>query len=273
MLTQAASAKAGEEWPYTVALIPLKYLFVDERYQRPRQEAFISKMAERFDPTLVGVIDVAQRGERFAILDGRQRLGMMEIVGKTAAWCAVYESMSLRDEAEFFWKKNSDRKSVKPYYKFRARVVAEDQVASRVLGVVHGCGFDIALAPNDKDMIGSVGALEDTFLYRDKAGQECLTPSLITLRESVYGTPKSVDGEIIRGVGRMYEGFGDTLDQDRLIAAMSKMGAETIWKMSHERAATLGKGRSHGWQAAHVILDAYNMAGSRGKLPEDGLAT
>lgn len=272
MLTRAASAKAAEEWPYTVALVPLKYLFVDERYQRPRLETFIRRSAAQFDPDLVGVLDVAPRGERFAVLDGQQRLGMMEIVGKTACWCAVYGQMTLREESDFFWKKNDRRKNMKPYYKFRARVVAEEPKAVRILGVVHGCGFDVGEKPNDSDTIAAIRALEDSYGYTGEHRDESLTPALITIREGIYGYPKSTDGEIIRGLGRFWSLFSDEeVDMARLAQSLAGVGAPAILGQARDHMYLQG-GHTKGWQIARVILTEYNKVSRRGRLDASRLA-
>ncbi len=106
-ITTAQRKAWQREWPFTVELLSLDWLFADERYQRELIPAFVQAKAARFDPTLVGVLDVSERDETsFALLDGLQRSGMCAEVDKQAVWCAVYRGMTLADEARHFADKN-----------------------------------------------------------------------------------------------------------------------------------------------------------------------
>src|SRR5262245_33102389 len=94
---------AREEWPFEVKLLPLDRLLVDDTYQRPPHKKFIADNVEAFDETLVGTIDVSERRNGYAILDGQQRYLMMQQVRKAACYCSVYTGMSVPEEAAFFY--------------------------------------------------------------------------------------------------------------------------------------------------------------------------
>ena len=118
---------AQDDWPFDQKLLPLDVLFADSSYQRPVNWPFVRKESARFDPTLVGAIDVAQRSpSSYAILDGQQRMQMVRMVGKGTVWASVYVGLDLPSEARFFLHKNRDRKSVHPYYTYVARLTARD---------------------------------------------------------------------------------------------------------------------------------------------------
>ena len=83
-------ADAVDEWPFRVELLPLDALLVDDTYQRPVSWLFVRNEAARFDASLVGTIDVAQRSpSQFAILDGQQRSQIVRLVGKRTIWASV----------------------------------------------------------------------------------------------------------------------------------------------------------------------------------------
>src|SRR5262245_54278319 len=139
-----ATALPGKEWPFKVILVPLTKLFPEEEYQRPVEEDFVRKLTLTFDERLVGSIDVSAREDgRYAIIDGLQRVTAMIRIGKTHCYCAVYEGLSLAEEATLFFHKNRDRKQVHPYYHYRARLVAGDPSALAIEQIVKKAGFKL----------------------------------------------------------------------------------------------------------------------------------
>src|SRR5262249_42967986 len=103
---------AQDEWPFRVELLTLDSLFAADEYQRPVNWPFVRREAARFDPSLVGTIDVAQRSpQQFAILDGQQRSQIVRLVGKQTIWCSIYLGLDLASEARFFLHKNRDRRA------------------------------------------------------------------------------------------------------------------------------------------------------------------
>src|SRR5262252_750846 len=137
---------ATTEWPFAVELLPLADLLVDHKYQRPPQQAFVDKLISEFDETLVGILDVAHRGNgTHAILDGAQRYQAL-LKFKQTAWCAVYKGMSLAEEAMFFYRKNRNRRSVHPFYQFRALMVTGDKQSLAINKIVEDTGYKLGIA-------------------------------------------------------------------------------------------------------------------------------
>src|SRR5262245_2473755 len=94
------------EWPFRVERLPLAACFADPAYQRPANWSFVRSSAARYDPTLVGTIDVAQRGPgSYAILDGQQRSEIVKLVGKETIWASIYVRLDAASEARFFLHK------------------------------------------------------------------------------------------------------------------------------------------------------------------------
>ena len=182
----------GEEWPFRVELLPLDALLVDEAYQRPVSWPFVRREAARFDHSLVGTIDVAQRSpSTFAILDGQQRSQIVRLVGKGSIWCSIYVGLDLQSEARFFLLKNRDRKSVHPYYTFRAMFASGEPDAVAIQGIDERYGYRLNVqAANERhpEQIAAVSAL--TTAYGRKRASTGATRS--TRRSGRSGPRRSV---------------------------------------------------------------------------------
>lgn len=260
-LPRSDKLRAEAEWPFEVGLIYLTDLMVDHTYQRPPDEPFIKRGAADFDPTLVGTIDVNAREDgTFAILDGQQRAGMMQLVGKTACYCSIYRGLSLEDEAGFFFRKNKDRKTMLPYYSFRARAVAGDQEARNINAAVEALGFRLDAKTNDLDVIGAIRAVETAWRYTSPHRSESLTPALLTIRQS--GVPQAgrkgaFDSTIITALGRFWQAYDDTQVERAVVAdVLSEIGPTNIIGATRERMVVSKAGAS--WEGARVITEHVN---------------
>jgi|SRR5215471_734758 len=245
VLPDLEAKRAHAEWPFDVYLVPLDVLILDD-YQRPPHHEFIAHGAANFDETLVGTIDIAERskGKIYAILDGQQRFHMMRQVGKSACWAAVYTGMSLQDEAGFFYRKNKDRKSMNPYYSFRARRMAGDEEAGTITQIVEMEGFSLGPVSNDDTVIGAIRAVERA--YQMPGGEirdNCLQPTLALLREAFRGRKGSFNAWVIQGFGRFWQAYPDNeVNMERLILGLQEIGPAGL--LASARDSAIGQPRT-----------------------------
>jgi hypothetical protein len=222
----------GQDWPYTVELLQVDDLFADQDYQRPEHDQFIREMLIGFDERLVGTLDVSRRStgkKRLAILDGQQRWATMRQIGKKTVWCAVYEGMDITDEAAFFYHKNRDRKTMAYYYAFRARQLSGDSNAVLIGEIVEETGYKLGPNTDSLDVIGAVKAVEDVYELPGGRWGNALTPSLATMRSCFYGRPSSLDGALLRGLGRFFSLFDESeLQMDHWKEMLTSLGPQLI---------------------------------------------
>jgi len=239
------------DWPFHNELIPLEQLFVDHSYQRPQLWPEIRKMAMMFDPTLVGNLDVSHRSNGTnAIMDGQQRFEAMRRVGKTACWCSVYTGLDLPAEANFFIDKNTKRKSVQPYWTFRARITAGNERAIELEKTVARHGYRVVSNSgegHDDRNISAVAALEAA----QKRGM--LTPTLKALRGG-FGLEGGTNGGLIRGLSVFFHDLPDA-EVERVRGLIEKRGPN--WFVLRARETSRGYG---GIDKAtlRVLFDEYN---------------
>jgi len=265
--------RAKAEWPYEVGLIPIVDLVIDDTYQRPPHRAFIVEMAENFDESLVGTIDVSRRKPNlFAVLDGQQRVEAMRLVGKTAAFASIYDGMSIQDEAAFFYRKNKDRRAMKHFFAFRARIVAGDPVAIKINEIVEMQGFSLGPSSNERDTIGATTSIENAYMYGSNWRDESLTPTLVTIREAWLGRNGSLDGVLIGGLSRFWQHFSDEeVDMATVVETLQSFGGpKNLIGLAREKQAVssaISRGMSIQAVTARVLAENYNKkmrAGRRG---------
>ena len=250
------------DWPFRVELVRIPLLIVDHTYQRPADWFFIRKTAASFDERLVGTIDVAQRsrGSAYAILDGQQRFEAMRLVGKTTVWCSVYQGLDHQAEARFFLHKNQDKKAIHPFYTFRARLTAGDEIATKIDKLTKKIGYRISItnSVHNDDNISAIAALEETYKRRTPHGADALTPTLELLRQATYGRRSGQHSNLIRGLGRFFSLYPQDdrpLDWTRLIDMLGP-GPEILLGMARERARENNSTVEH--HMVRVLVDAYN---------------
>lgn len=255
-------------WPFEVKLLTTASLMADSSYQRPPQKSFIAKMASSFDETLVATLDVAAREDgSFAVLDGLQRLETLRKIGRPNVWCAVYDGMSIADEARFFYRRNRERRSVHPFYQFRARVLMGEGRAKAIDRIVRGEGFRLNTSAAPDQNITAIKAVEDAFSYSSLARSESLSPTLHLIRGALFGRKGAKDGEVLRGLARFFQPFyDDEIDHAHLAEVLQHVGPINLIGQAKDKLAGGRHGHSAGYEVARELLTLYNRSRKNGKL-------
>jgi uncharacterized protein DUF6551 len=249
---------AQDDWPFRVELLPLDALLIDEAYQRPVGWAFVRREAARFDPTLVGTIDVAQRSpSTFAVLDGQQRREIVRLAGKQTIWASVYVGLDLASEARFFLHKNRDRKIMHPYYTFRARVAADEPKAIDIEAIIRKHGYQLAIGAPTRDHnhsnIAAIAAVEVAYDRKLPDGSPALDPTLEILKRSTLGRAEGQGRMTIRGVSQSLMERPE-LDRDLMVEVLAELGPQLIIG----RARDLNVDGSRDQLVARVLLTEYD---------------
>lgn len=260
--------RSGEEWPFKVELVQLDDCFPDEIYQRPVHDIFTRDLVLKFDERLVGTIDVSRRKSgKLAIMDGLQRHTVMTEVGKTACWAAVYDGMTVEEEAQFFYHKNKDRKMIHPYYHFNARVVSGDEQAQAINEIVTKIGFRLAVGAGPPEQIAAIIAVEKVFAFSSPWREECLTPTLDLIKRLWFGRKAATDGELVRGLGRFYQVYADWEIQVRhLEEILAELGPQLVIGRAKDSIINITGGRggsSGGFGIGRTIAEIHNTGLSR----------
>lgn len=117
-----------------VTWLPVTACFRDLTYQRQSNEARVRKMRDEFDPDLLGVVTLSDRGVadrdglRYAILDGGHRVDLYLLMGweDQKILAQVYKDLTIQQEAHIYEEMNSERVRPTTINLFLARVVARE---------------------------------------------------------------------------------------------------------------------------------------------------
>lgn len=261
-----AKVQVGD-WPFRVELIDLSRCHVDHSYQRPVDWLWVRKTAATFDPTLVGALDVSERGHgaSFAIMDGQGRNEAMKLVGKTQAYAAIYSGLDIQAEALFFLHKNSNRKAIHPYHIYQAKLTASDPVAVAVRDIVEQYGYEVSIISasnrNIPEKISAIASLEEAYNRKRASGFDCLAPTLGVLRASTFGLKEGNSAHLIRALARMFERY-EEIDPHRLGEVIADRNPTWL----------LARMREMGWNAGsqtpamvQVLVEEYNQGLPRGE--------
>ncbi len=247
--------------PY-IAALPCSALMVDHSYQRELNRGRVADMAAEFDVSLLGVIEVADRGDgRFAVLEGQHRF-RAALAAKGADHhmvCQVHTGLSVEDEARLFYEIDRRRKALSPWDKWKARRSSGDETVIDVEAVVAEAGMRVHMtaAPGS---IRSTASLER--LYAD-GGRPLLT-SVLAITGQAYGDQQDAyDGHLLLALGEILRAYrpGTELDTNRLADALSAvMPRQLKARAALQRELTPG---TMPRLVATVIIGAYNQRPGR----------
>lgn len=190
----------------TYKKLPITELLVDDRYQRPLDQARVGRIVKKFDPAQFGVLEVSDRGGTYAVFDGQHRLVAARKLGMERVPCLVHTNVSPEREAELFVAHQAGRKGVTSVERFKARVFAGDPVANEVYEAVAASPFYIDGHARDGWSIRSVTALERVY------HMGLLPQVLDTIADLWGGDDRATDPGLIEGMALLIEGYDNRLD-------------------------------------------------------------
>jgi hypothetical protein len=262
------------ELPYEFEIVPLKYLFVDETYQRPLT-SFVDVIVERFEPALIGTLCVSRRSNtRYAVIDGQTRGEGMRRKGLVVAPCIVYKDLTVQQEARLFSKFQTERRGMHSVSRFRAQVAAGEPDQVQVNALVEEMGFTVDQNPKSTPgraniAIASPAALEYAYRGTRPKGARDRDPQLLRDVLQVIGQawPKLPDtakgATMIRGLtwflardpGNNWEmrKSSQKVDLDRLVDRLKRVQPSELAKR------------------AENLRDGYGMTGNSPKYMAEAI--
>lgn len=260
------------EWPYRFDVLDVSSMIVDYTYQRPLT-AFHKKIAEKFDPALVGTLVVSDRkpGSQYTDAEGKRRKvgpdGAVAIVDGQTRWgaatvreieklpCLVYMEMTVAQEASLFARLQKERKGIASFHRFRAAMIAGDKEPLDIASIVRDAGYEVGVSGREPNEITAVAALEAVY----RRGPEILERTLLILKEA-WGDEHLPAAEHIRGLAYFLSSKPE-VDDERMA---SKLGKSTPTELKitagHLREGAMGGGTSEKYMAG-AMEAVYNRRG------------
>jgi hypothetical protein len=236
--------------------VPLDDLIVDPAYQRVLDESRVDRIAEEFDPALLGTLEISVRNGKCAVFDGQHRLEALRRRGAAKAPCLVHTGLSVPEEAMLFVNLQTQRKNLRPIDRFRARLVAGEEQATAIREIADGYGYTITDGGHPRE-IGAITALDRVYA---RGGMDLLH-SMFSLLVIWQGEPRSTDGALIEGLGLATERYRADRRWDRAPDALAEITATSLLRKA---VASLEMGGGSGSRPQAVAKEIGRLVGIRG---------
>ena len=235
-------------------VLPLSDMWIAS-YQRPL-EKFVEQIVKRFNPALLGVLTVSERprrGKKYAVIDGQTRREAMKRLGLEKAPCLVFYNLGEEQEAVLF-SEQRHRKTITPYQRFRADLVARDHQAMTIKRMVEEEeGFRISDNGSDWADIKAIRVLEQIYVENP----EHLRTVLRLIRETWSGMPYATSEPLMRGLYYFVRNTKD-LDEQRFVERLSNVTPSEIDKRSVQLREGRGLSGPRPRYMTEVLRNAYH---------------
>lgn len=139
-------------------------------YQRELVSSHAKILAE-YKSGLAGVLTVGNgdswsKADKYAVIDGRQRMEAMRKRGYTSAWCSVIETESLEHEVLLFLEANETRSSVSTTDRHVAKLIAHQQPNEDIEGAAQRAGVCFDRRKSKRyPLLDSIGQVQAVFRW------------------------------------------------------------------------------------------------------------
>lgn len=207
-----------------VTAIPGDELFADHTYQRELDLPRTRKIASQRDRRLVGIIDVADRGEharpRYAVIDGQHRWAAATLANNTTDTvvmvCNVHTGLTVTDEAELFDRLNRQRVRITTWDHWKARRAAKDPTVEAIERTVTAAG----LAIDASARTGHIRCTSTLEKLHALGGAALISSTLATIIEVWGRDVVAFDAPLVHGIGLINHHLANDIDQQRFCLAL-----------------------------------------------------
>jgi hypothetical protein len=247
--------------PY-IAALRVGQLFADRTYQRELDQHRVKRMAASYDVALVGIVEVADRGDgAYALLDGQHRVATVREISiadpvEPHLPCRVHTGLTITEEAELYHRLNTTRKQLTGWDRWLARRAAADQLVLDIETTAHHHGFTVGMT-TAAGVLRATRACEKVVELGDV---RLLDTTLATIRAAYRDDQAGLDAAIIHGLAHVLHAYSRSeLDLQRLVETL----AGILPRQLTARAAAVRELHRGTLErlTAHVIVERYNEAG------------
>lgn len=242
-------------------------IFADPTYQRGCDVARARKMAADWDRRLAGIVEVSDRGAdatpRYAVVDGQHRWAAARYLRPSPTLVAnVHEGLSVADEAALFDKLNRQRKQTTAWDHWKARRAANDQQVLAIEQTAAKSGLIVSENTAADTAVSCIGTLEK--IAASAGGIDLLMVTLDVLTDA-YGTHQrsAFEAPLIHGLAMVVYTFGDNLNAQRLIDALSEQSPKRIRVQATTMRDDGGMPGSLAKLSAVAIVNVYNQTSGK----------
>jgi len=231
--------------------IPIKNLVSSQKYQRNLSAHHIQRMVANFDLRQVNLVKVSRRDGVNHIVNGQHTVEAIATISRsrdTPVWCMIYDDLDYTQEADVFANQQKYVKHLNPYEVFKANLEAGNDDQLLIKGLVES----YKLAITGQQTPGGICAISTVeSIYRNH-GFHALDRVLGLCVGTWQGEADSFSANMLRGVAKLVDAFGDTIQDDIFKEKVGHHTARAISRTAKER----GDG-TYGY--AEAMLAIYNQ--------------
>jgi uncharacterized protein DUF6551 len=237
---------------------------VDQRVQRPLDDARVQKIVDSYDPFKLGVPTLSQRADGSVVVpDGQTRLEALRRLGKgdESIDCMVYRGLTLEQEAALFVGLN-DYKRPTVLDLFNIAIVQGDPLVVACHDLLEK--YALRSARGFRNSFVAVEALKSA--YRDDP--TATERTMLALTRTWGATREAVHSTLFRGVNVVLSRYADRVNLDQLIERIQREPQGAPAQLIG-RARTLAAMRSISVvdAMADILVNVYNRGRKTNTLP------
>lgn len=200
--------------------IPIAETRVSPKAQREFRKSHAEKYAADFDLEALGYPVVSLRDSHYWIVDGQHRIEALRMIGwgDQQIQCECYEGMTEAEEADLFLRRD-ERKSIRPFDKFRIALVAGRDPETDINRTVVTQGLKVSTDASE-DSIAAITALRKVY---EQGGPGVLGRDLRILRDGFSGDLGKFRSELITGVGLVCQRYNGQLPDETAVLKLSNL--------------------------------------------------
>lgn len=255
-----------------VVWLPVSELSIDPRVQRQLDSNRAARIADAFDPDLVGIIHVSARPDGSkVVIDGQHRFEAMKLLGwqSQTVPCRVYRDLDISAEAHLFRGLNTFAKP-RAFDVFKVRIVEGDPVALDIRRILGKHGWRLASGDVDGGFTAVVAAERVYTAFGSKDGHDRgLLDDVMGIITSAWGLdPAAGNGHIVTGLGLFLKRYANyDIDKAALVDRLSSVAGGPNGVIGKARSIKEFRTGTVAHCLAEYVTELYNVRRSKRGLP------
>jgi hypothetical protein len=242
-----------KDTPGVMMLIDKQELQVNHEYQRQLIASKVADMSACWSWVACGVITVGMRNGEAWVLDGQHRVAAAKRRADISNLpCIVFDLDSVADEAKGFLSTNQLRKAMTSVDRFRAELVAGNEVA-KLFG--DACDKLNLVITNSQATPGSIKSAS-WGMQRFAENPETAYAVLALVSELAQESDIHVPETLLEGIWYIHHNSDASIDDAKVRQRIKKIGGRMLVRSAQESSAYFARGGAKVW--AHGILGAIN---------------
>ena len=227
---------------------------VDRTYQRSnvKTKAKIRDIAANWNWQSCNAISVMERPDGLLVaVDGQHRLlASWKRSDITELPCMVFRSSDIADEASAFIELNTNRKPVSAFSKYRAKLVAGDEVASKITAIALANGITVREDGNQAAATSCIATMQRLLMDNESRFEKVFAVAA----DLAKADETSITAILLDGLTVIDNKCPGGLSSKRLLARVAQVGATLLVDSATKMSYRVGKGGSRVWAEGMIEI-------------------